>query len=106
MKETTARIIIQEGRLLKFLAPLVKVGLPLMKNVITPLAKSVLIPLGLTATASATDATIKKKRLDMTILISANEQMKQTMKIGKSLKRIRSIDRRCYACSESADEPK
>ena len=42
----------------------------------------------------------------MTILISANEEMKDIMKIGKSLKRIRSIDRRCYACSESADEPK
>ena len=41
----------------------------------------------------------------MTILISANEEMKDITKIGKSLKRIRSIDR-CYACSESADEPK
>ena len=35
-------------------------GLPLMKNVLTPLAKSVLIILGLTA-ASATDACIQKK---------------------------------------------
>ena len=33
-------------------------GLPLMKNVLTPLAKGVLIPLGLTA---ATDAAIQKK---------------------------------------------
>ena len=57
LKETTARSIIQEGRLLKFLA--LKFGLPLMKNVITPLAKSVLTPLGLTARASATDATGK-----------------------------------------------
>ena len=32
-----------------------------MKNVLKPLTKSVLIPLGLTATASATDATIRKK---------------------------------------------
>ena len=32
-----------------------------MKNVLKTLAKSVLIPLGLTATASATDATIQKK---------------------------------------------
>ena len=29
------------------------VGLPLMRNVLTPLAKIFLIPLGLTATASA-----------------------------------------------------
>ena len=32
-----------------------------MKNVIDPLAKSVLIPLGLTAAASAADAGIHKK---------------------------------------------
>ena len=35
-----------------------KTGLPLMKNVIKPLAKSVLVPLGLTAAASAADAGI------------------------------------------------
>ena len=34
-----------------------------MKNVLKPLAKSVLIPLGLTAVASATDAAIHKKML-------------------------------------------
>ena len=33
-----------------------------MENVIKPLAKSVLIPLGLTAAVSATDAAIHKKR--------------------------------------------
>ena len=32
-----------------------------MKNVIQPLAKSVLVPLGLTAVASAGDAEIHKK---------------------------------------------
>ena len=36
-------------------------GLSLMKNVLTPLAKSVLIPLGLTAAASATEAAFPKK---------------------------------------------
>ena len=35
-------------------------GLPLMKNVVTALAKSVLIPLGLTTVASAADAVIQK----------------------------------------------
>ena len=35
------------GFLDKLLGPLLKAGLPLMKSVITPLAKSVLIPLGL-----------------------------------------------------------
>ena len=42
---------------------LLKTGLPLIKNVITPLAKSVLIPLGLTAAASAADAGIHKKNI-------------------------------------------
>ena len=36
-------------------------GLPLMKNVLTPLDKSILIPLGLTTAALATDAAIQKK---------------------------------------------
>ena len=33
--------------------PLLKMGLSLMKNVVKPLGKSVLIPLGLTAAASS-----------------------------------------------------
>ena len=36
-----------------FLGPLLKRGLPLMENVIKPLAKSVLIPLGLTGSSSS-----------------------------------------------------
>ena len=39
-----------------------RAGLPLLKNVITTLAKSVLIPLGVTVGASATDADIPKKK--------------------------------------------
>ena len=45
------------------LGPLLRTGLPLMKNVIQSLAKSVSIPLGLTAAASAADAGIQKKNL-------------------------------------------
>ena len=53
--------MIQSGRFLgRHLAPLLKTGLPLMKSVIQP-SKSVLIPLGLTAAASAADAGIHKK---------------------------------------------
>ena len=52
--------IIQSGRVLgKLLGPLLKTGLPLIKNVIKPLAKNVLIPLGLTAAGSAADAGIR-----------------------------------------------
>ena len=49
------------GFLSKLLGPLLKTGLPLINNVIKSLAKSVLIPLGLTSAASAPDAGIHKK---------------------------------------------
>ena len=49
------------GFLCRLLGPLLKTGSPLIKNVIKPLVKTVLIPLGLTAAASATDAGIHKK---------------------------------------------
>ena len=56
--------IIQSGGFLgRPFGPLLKTGLPLIKNVIKPLAKSVLIPLGLTAAASAADAGIQKRHL-------------------------------------------
>ena len=56
--------MVQSGRFLgRFLGPLLKTGLPWIKNVIKPLAKSVLIPLELTAAASAVDAGIHKKIL-------------------------------------------
>ena len=58
-----------------------------MKNVIKPLAKSVIIPLGLTATISAADAGIHKKILGSgkTTLIISNDEMKDIIKIVKSL---------------------
>ena len=53
--------MIELGRFLgRLLGPLPRTGLPLMKSVIQPLAKSILIPLGLTAAASAADAGIHK----------------------------------------------
>ena len=51
-----------------------------------PLAKSVLIPLGLTAAASATNAAIHKEIFKSgTTLIISNEEMNDIMKIVKSL---------------------
>ena len=44
----------------RLLGPLLKTGLPITKDVIKLLAKSVLILLGLTAAASAADAGIHK----------------------------------------------
>ena len=57
-----------------------------MKNVLKPLAKSVLIPLGLTAAASVTDAAVHKKMFGYgtTILIISNEEINDNMKIVKS----------------------
>ena len=62
--------------------------MPLIKHVIKPLAKSVLIPLGLSAVASAADAGIHKKLLgsgNMTTLIISNDEIYDIIKIVKSL---------------------
>ena len=81
-----------EGSLGTLLGSLLKTGLPLIENVLKPLAKSILIPLGLTAVASGTDAVIHKKMFgfgmrpsNTTTLIISNEEMNGIMKIVKSL---------------------
>ena len=58
-----------------------------MKSVLKPLAKSVLILLGLTATVSATDAAIDKKMLlsGVTTLVNSNEEMNDIIEIVKLL---------------------
>ena len=60
-KTQLSRMIQPGGFFGRLLSPLLKVGLPLMKNLIKPLGKSFLIPLGLTVAASAADAGIHKK---------------------------------------------
>ena len=72
------------GRLLR---PLLKTRLPLMENVLKPLAKSVLIPLGLTAAASATDAAIHNKMFgsSTTTLVISNEDLNNIIKTVNSL---------------------
>ena len=82
--------MIQSGGFLgRLLGPLLKTGSPLIKNVIKTLAKSVLIPLGLTPAASAADAGIHKKILrsgnNTTTLIISNDEMGDIMKMFKSL---------------------
>ena len=62
--------MIQSGGFLdRLLGPLLKTVLPLIRNVIKPLAKGVLIPLGLTAAASAADAAIHKKYYALEIVL-------------------------------------
>ena len=60
-KAQLSKMIQSRGFLGRLLGPLLKTGLPLMENVVKPLAKSVLIPLGLTAAASTADTGIHKK---------------------------------------------
>ena len=68
-----------------FLGPLLKTSFPPMENVLKRLAKSVLIPLALTTTASANDAEIHKKMFGFwnTTLIISSEEMNNIMKIVK-----------------------
>ena len=90
-KAQLSKTIQSGGFLGKLLGPLLKTGLLLIKNVIKPLAKSVLAPLGLTAAASAADAGIHKNILgsrsdhNNTILIISNDEMNDIIKIVKSL---------------------
>ena len=60
-KTQLSKMIESGGFLGRLLGSLLKTELPLISNVLKPLAKSVLIPLGLTAAASAADAGIHKK---------------------------------------------
>ena len=100
LSKTQLSKMIQSGGFLgKLLGPLLKTGLPLITSVIKPLAKTVLIPLGLTAAASAADAGIHKKILGSsrrchsslssapkaTTLIISNGEMEDIIGIVKSL---------------------
>ena len=88
LSKTQLHKIRQSGGFLdKHLGPLVKTGLPLIGNVLKPLTKRVLITLGVTAAASATDAAVHEKMVGsgFTTLIISNEQMKNIMRVVKSL---------------------
>ena len=71
----------------RILGPLLQTGLSLRGNILKTLAKSILMPLGLTAAASLTDAPIHKKMFGsgVTTLIILNEEMNDIMKTIKSL---------------------
>ena len=75
------------GFLGRHLQPLLKTGLSLMKNILK--SGNVLIPLGITAAAAATDVAIRKKVFGsgMTTLRISNEEMNDIIKIVKSLEK-------------------
>ena len=84
LSEAQISKIIQSGGFLRSL--LSKLAGPLMKVAI-PLAKNVLAPLGITAAASAIDVGIQKKiqGSGTTTLIISNKEMNDIMKIVKVL---------------------
>ena len=84
LSKTQLSEVIQSGGFLGNL--LGKLAGPLMK-VAMPLAKNVLAPLGVSAAMSAIDGSIKKKMLGSgtTTLIISNDQMDDILKIVKSL---------------------
>ena len=81
-KKQLSKMIQSGGFLGRLLDPLLKTGLPLLKSVI-----KILGMLGLTASASVTDAAINKKIFGSwtTTLIISNDEMNDIFKIVKSL---------------------
>ena len=80
MVKTQLSKMIQPGGFLgRVIGPLLKTGSPLIKNVIEPLTKSVLIPLGLTAAAAAVDADKKSLRPGIITLIISNDEIEYIM---------------------------
>ena len=65
IKYQTLNCLKSGGFLGRLLGQLMKIGLPLMKNVLKPLGKSVLILLGFTAAAPAADIRIHKNVLGL-----------------------------------------
>ena len=79
LKTQLSKMILSRGSFGRRLGLSLRTGLPLMKNLIKPLAKSVLIPLGLTTAVSAADTVMHKKKLgsgNTTTLIISNDEMK------------------------------
>ena len=84
---TTRKISRHKREFLNFLRSLMSVGLPIMKNVLTSLAKNLLVLLGLTTVASATDTALQNTIfwLGSTALIIWNKEMEDIKNIVQSL---------------------
>ena len=84
-KSQLCKIIQLRGFLDRFLGSLQKTGLPIMKNVLQPLAKSFLMPLGLETAGSAADAGIHKKNLKLRSYSTNNIKWRNGRHYGSSL---------------------
>ena len=67
LKGATTKITSQEGRFLNFLRPVMTAGLPLIRNVLIPLA-NVLMPLQVSAAMWPTHAAFQRKIMDQQLL--------------------------------------
>ena len=89
LSESQLSKMIQSGGFLgRLLGSLLRTGLPLTKNVIKPLPKSVLVPLGLTMTDQLQMQEYIEKILGSdhnTTLVVSNNKMQDILKIVKSL---------------------
>ena len=86
LSKTQLSKMIQSGEFLgRLLGQLLNIGLPLIKNVIKPLPKSVLIPLRLTAATSSADPGIHKNilRSGTTTLMISNKKKKRYYRKSK-----------------------
>ena len=90
LKGATRKSTRQKGGFLNFLRPLMTARLPLRKSALTPLAKSVFLPLVSSAGMLAVDAAIQRNiyRSGTKALIISNEEMRDLMKIVKSLEEL------------------
>ena len=95
LKGITRKITSQEEGFLNFLRPLITAGIPLIRNVLTPLAKNLLLQLGLLVRKLAADVAIQKKSYGSghlsdlasrtTALIISSEETWDIMKWAESL---------------------
>ena len=96
LSKTKLHKIGQPGRFLcRMLGPLLKTVLPLLKNSLKPLVKSVLIPFRLTRAASATDAAIQNnffRSVMRTLIFSNEEYLKESgllmKRVSKTIKKV------------------
>ena len=89
LKIATEKISSQEGGFLgNFLAPLMKVGLPLMKYVLTPLDKKYFEAIRINSSSVSNRRNYSKNIYGSgtTTLIISNEEIQEILKIVKSLK--------------------
>ena len=89
LKGITRKITSQEEGFLNFLRPLITAVIPLMGNVLTPLAKNLLLQLGLLVRKLAADVAIQKKSYGSghlsEILVKKREETWDIMKRAESL---------------------